>query len=134
MTAAELAAAPTQRPVTAAMARSHVRALLGDRAERADASPTMVDDILLVVTELVTNAVRHGGGLLAFDATLDGDLLTLEVTDASPTVPHTVPRTRAATPGGFGWPLVQQLSREVTVTPTAQGKTIRVVMAAGPDA
>ncbi|KUL69024.1 MULTISPECIES: ATP-binding protein [unclassified Streptomyces] len=134
MTAAELAAAPTQRPVTAAMARSHVRALLGDRVAGTGGSPTVLDDILLVVTELVTNAVRHGGGLVAFDATLDGDLLTISVTDSSPTTPHTVPRTGATTPGGFGWPLVQQLGREVTVTPTAQGKTIRVVMAAGPDA
>ncbi|CAM5626688.1 non-specific serine/threonine protein kinase OS=Streptomyces viridochromogenes OX=1938 GN=ACM01_00020 PE=3 SV=1 [Streptomyces viridochromogenes] len=134
MTAAELAAAPTQRPVTAAMARSHVRALLGDRVAGTGGSPTVLNDILLVVTELVTNAVRHGGGLVAFDATLNGDLLTISVTDSSPTAPHTVPRTRATTPGGFGWPLVQQLGREVTVTPTAQGKTIRVVMAAGPDA
>ncbi|MEU6546267.1 ATP-binding protein [Streptomyces sp. NPDC046859] len=134
MTAVELAAAPTQRPVTAAMARSQVRALLGARSEEAGASLTVVDDILLVVTELVTNAIRHGGGLVAFDATLDGDQLTVSVTDASPAAPRAVPRTRAATPGGFGWPLVQQLGREVTVTPTAQGKTIRVVMAAGPDA
>ncbi|MCF2540352.1 MULTISPECIES: ATP-binding protein [Streptomyces] len=134
MTAADLAAEPQARPVTAAMARSHVRALLGTRAQGESPSPTTVDDILLVVTELVTNAVRHGGGLVAFDATLDGETLTISVTDASPAAPHTVQRTHSTAPGGFGWPLVRQLSREVTVTPTAHGKTIRAIMAAGPGA
>ncbi|EGX56433.1 regulatory protein [Streptomyces zinciresistens K42] len=123
---------PPRRPATAAAARSHVRRLLQRAATPGQASPqAVVDDILLVVTELVTNAVRHGGGLTAFDARLDADTLTVSVSDASPVPPRAVARDGSATPGGFGWPLVLRLGGHVTVTPTAAGKTIRVVMGAG---
>ncbi|MEU0674691.1 ATP-binding protein [Streptomyces sp. NPDC006172] len=117
------------QPFTAATARDHVRRLLRTRA--APPSSTVVDDALLVVTELVTNAVRHGGGLTGFDARLAGDALTVSVSDASPALPHTVPRDDPAAPGGFGWPLVNRLSRQVTVTPRAGGKTVSVVLCAG---
>ncbi|QKW25374.1 ATP-binding protein [Streptomyces seoulensis] len=119
------------RPPTAADARDQVRRLLTTPA--AQPADTVLDDVLLVVTELVTNALRHGGGLTAFAARLDGGALVVSVTDASPTAPHTVPRTDAATPGGFGWRIVQRLCRQVTVTPVAGGKTIEVVMAAYPE-
>ncbi|MER5716533.1 ATP-binding protein [Streptomyces sp. NPDC002132] len=120
------AAGRLRQPFTAATARARVRRLLDTRA--TPPPRTVVDDALLVVTELVTNAVRHGGGLAGFDARLDGDVLTVSVTDASPTLPHTVPRSDPAAPGGFGWPLIQQLSRKVTVTPTTTGKTIEVIL------
>ncbi|MFJ9742949.1 ATP-binding protein [Streptomyces sp. NPDC101166] len=123
------AAGRLRQPFTAATARARVRLLLDSGA--APPPRTVVDDALLVVTELVTNAVRHGGGLAGFDARLDGDVLTVSVTDVSPALPHIVPRSDPAAPGGFGWPLIQRLSRQVTVTPTAGGKTIVVVLGAG---
>ncbi|MFF8830896.1 ATP-binding protein [Streptomyces sp. NPDC015131] len=116
-----------QPPTNAATARAHVRHLLHTRVP-VPPSPAVTNDILLVVTELVTNALRHGDGLTAFGLRLDGDALTIRVADASPAVPHTVPRELPFTPGGFGWPLIQRLSRSVTVTPAARGKTIQVVM------
>ncbi|WP_439946035.1 ATP-binding protein [Streptomyces sp. BBFR109] len=119
------------RPPTAAAARDQVRRLL--TAPAGDTPSAVLDDVLLVVTELVTNALRHGGGLTAFDARLDGGVLTVSVADASPVAPHTVPRAHAAAPGGFGWRIVQRLCLRVTVTPTAGGKTIEVVMAAYPE-
>ncbi|MFF0203892.1 ATP-binding protein [Streptomyces sp. NPDC005017] len=110
-----------------AEARSRVRDALAAPAGPAAARGT-VDDVLLVVTELVTNALRHGGGVTAFGVLLDGDSLTLRVGDASPRLPRTVTRTDPAAPGGFGWPLVQRLCRRVTVTATANGKIIEVAM------
>ncbi|MEU4736017.1 ATP-binding protein, partial [Streptomyces fradiae] len=120
-----------------AAARARVRDLLRTRAA-GPVPPRVEDDVLLVVTELVTNAVRHGGGVTAFHAELDGDGgdLTVEVTDASPAPPRTRPHgdDRAAAPGGFGWPLVRRLSHRVAVTPAPGGKTVRAVLRLGPGA
>ncbi|MEV6088229.1 ATP-binding protein [Streptomyces parvulus] len=126
MTTAETEADRLEPPVNAATARDRVRGLLQTRSPLP--SPRATDDILLVVTELVTNAKRHGGGLTAFEARLGEDSITISVSDASSVVPHTDPRGGSVAPGGFGWPLVQLLSREVSVHTTAAGKTIRAVL------
>ncbi|TDD01961.1 ATP-binding protein [Nonomuraea diastatica] len=42
----------------------------------------------LLVSELVTNAVRHARGLIRLRLSLTGDLLRCEVEDASPDLPH----------------------------------------------
>ncbi|WP_163016115.1 ATP-binding protein [Streptomyces sp. Tu 4128] len=126
MTTAEMKAGWLEPPLNAATARDRVRELL---LTCDPAPPSQVtDDILLVVTELVTNAGRHGGGLIAFDARLVEGTITISVTDASPVVPHTHASDRADAPGGFGWPLIQLLSDEVSVRTTAAGKTIRAVL------
>ncbi|MER7775536.1 ATP-binding protein [Streptomyces sp. NPDC096191] len=126
MTTAETNAGWLEPPLTAATARDRVRELL----LTCDPPPPsqVTDDILLVLTELVTNAGRHGGGLIAFDARLVADTITISVTDASPVVPHTHASDRAGAPGGFGWPLIQLLSDEVWVRTTAAGKTIGAVL------
>ncbi|MEV0966694.1 ATP-binding protein [Streptomyces sp. NPDC049910] len=114
-------------PGTAAAARERVRRLLDGHAA-APLPPPVVDDILLVTSELVTNAVRHGGGLAAFHAELDGRTVRISVSDRSPTPPSSTLRRRTTAPGGFGWPLVQRLSRSVTVTPAHGGKTVEAVL------
>ena len=54
------------------------------------ASMPVPDDVReraeLVVSELVTNAIRHGGGSAALDAWADGDALVLRVRDFGPGV------------------------------------------------
>lgn len=139
MSVTELTADRLHQPLTAATARSHIRRLLDASATGPPPRQAVVDDVLLVVTELITNAVRHGGGLTGFDARLDdgteggaeGGTITISVSDASPIAPRVVPRDRSATPGGFGWRLVRRLSRHIAITPTEGGKTIRVVMPTG---
>lgn len=117
------------RPGSAAAARERVRRLLDGHAA-APLPPPVVDDILLVTSELVTNALRHGGGLAAFHAELDGGTVRIRVSDRSPTPPRSALRRRITAPGGFGWPLVQRLSRSVTVdvTPARDGKTVEAVL------
>ncbi|MFI1469295.1 ATP-binding protein [Streptomyces wuyuanensis] len=119
-------------PGTAAEARERVRRLL-DGLAGAPLPQGVVNDILLVTSELVTNALRHGGGIAAFRAELVGGAVRVSVTDRSPTPPSSAPRRRVATPGGFGWPLVQRLSRSVAVTPARDGKTIEAVVSLTPD-
>ncbi|MEU9028647.1 ATP-binding protein [Streptomyces sp. NPDC048383] len=107
---------------TSATARRQVTELL--RAAGSDLDGVAAVDALLVTSELVTNAIRHGGGITAFHATLTGDTLRLTVSDANPRhpVPHPTARGR---PGGYGWPLIQRLTDHVDITPRPDGgKTI----------
>ncbi|MFE5857925.1 hypothetical protein ACFQ61_32515 [Streptomyces sp. NPDC056500] len=57
-----------------------------------------------MTSELVTNAIRYGGGLIAFDLVMTGDGLFLNVADASTSLPVTTdPADRRADQiGGFG--------------------------------
>ncbi|MGW7347564.1 ATP-binding protein [Streptomyces sp. NPDC054854] len=107
---------------TSATARRHVIGLL--QAAGIDLESVAAVDSLLVTSELVTNAIRHGGGITAFHAALTGDSLRLTVSDTNPH--HPVPRPTAhGTPGGYGWPLIRRLTDHVDITPHPEGgKTI----------
>ncbi|MGQ4488344.1 ATP-binding protein [Streptomyces sp. 372A] len=95
----------------------------------------VVDDTLLVTSELVTNAFRHGGRLTAFEAEVTDEGLRITVGDASSEIPAELPasepRVRAEAPriGGYGWPLVRLLASRVSVGVHPDGKRITVVMA-----
>lgn len=131
-------ARPTRPPVaitTAAAARHYVRAFVGERWRSPAGPPTeqSMIDLILVVSELVTNAVRHGGGIAAFDVALTPEGVRLNVRDHSAAVPvglhgHGVlPRAHQA--NGYGWPLINRLSSEVDVERSAAGgKTISVLV------
>lgn len=124
-------------PQNAAAARGIVTELLAARFGAAlDGWPAhVVDDTLLVTSELVTNAFRHGGRLTAFEAEVTGDGLRITVGDSSSEspaeLPATGPRVRAEAPriGGYGWPLVRLLASRVSVAVHPDGKRITVVMA-----
>ncbi|MER7760950.1 ATP-binding protein [Streptomyces sp. NPDC097619] len=112
-------------PRSTAAARDQVSELLKRQGLDVDGLPAA--DALLVTTELVTNANRHGGGLLAFDAAITDDALHLAVTDRNPLLP-VVRTTGPDQPGGFGWPLIQKLSARVHIRTHADGKTITTVL------
>ncbi|MFD7027518.1 ATP-binding protein [Streptomyces sp. NPDC059917] len=123
-------------PSDAAEARARVAALLDGGPDTGPAvSGAARADALLVTSELVTNAVRHGGGLAGFEAALDREALEITVTDRSCEVPHSAAGrpirpgapNGGATEGGFGWPLVRLLADQVSVAPLATGgKSVRV--------
>lgn len=113
-------------PARAAEARNFVHDLLHGAGIPVD--DLALVDALLVTTELVTNAQRHGGGLIGFTARIVDGYLELTVEDRSERRPVTVgPRAPGAT-GGYGWPLVQRLARTIDIAMTATGKTIRVTL------
>ncbi|MDX2592618.1 MULTISPECIES: ATP-binding protein [Streptomyces] len=106
-----------------AEARDAVDALLS----RAQLAPERraVQDAQLVVSELVTNAVKHAPGpcALGLELSADGDELRITVTDTS-VEPL---RARPADPGrvgGHGLNLVNLLSDGLQVTPLPQGKRV----------
>ncbi|MFF3749282.1 ATP-binding protein [Streptomyces sp. NPDC002018] len=85
-------------------------------------------DVLLVVSELVTNAVRHAGGVTGFRVSACAGEVEIAVRDASPLLPVGREHGQDWLPGGYGWPLVQRLA-EVTVTVLGDGgKLIRALV------
>jgi anti-sigma regulatory factor (Ser/Thr protein kinase) len=51
----------------------------------------LVDDALVLASELVTNAVRHGRADIELRIRADNDTVRVEVSDASPEPPRLVP-------------------------------------------
>ncbi|ALV35306.1 ATP-binding protein [Streptomyces sp. CdTB01] len=84
------------------------------------------EDVLLVVSELVTNACLHAEGPSELWIALDNKVIRLEVSDhgagqPAPRTPH-----RAGRPGGHGMFIVQRLCLDwgVVRTPGVAGKTV----------
>jgi anti-sigma regulatory factor (Ser/Thr protein kinase) len=101
-------------------------------------SSHVVEDALVVVTELVGNAVRHarplrgenrpGVVILRWDVT--GEHVRIEVTDGGGThEPHVEPPSLADT-GGRGLAIVSAVARDWGVTSDAEEVTVYAVVAA----
>lgn len=112
---------PVRTPAEARRIVRHALAALGPLP------PAQVDDLLLVTSELVTNAHRHGGGVTGFGLKVGRDRVTVSVSDASGNSPVYELRQELR-PGGFGWPIVLRLCREVTVDTHPGGKTIHAAV------
>jgi hypothetical protein len=123
-------------PITsAAAARRYVQDLVGEqwRGPSGPAGEESVIDLLLVVSELVSNAFRHGGGLARFEVTLVPEGVRLAVHDHSDVVPPAA-YGQAAFPrpqehGGYGWPLIHRLARDIHAERRREGgKAISVLV------
>ncbi|MFD7205051.1 ATP-binding protein [Streptomyces sp. NPDC059893] len=82
------------------------------------AADVVVADALLVTSELVTNAFRHGGGLTRFTVELTDEVLCIAVGDASTRTP-VLPDEEGVGEGrigGYGWLLVRRLATRVSIT------------------
>ncbi|RSD07892.1 ATP-binding protein [Amycolatopsis eburnea] len=88
---------------------------------RAWASGTVVDDAQLLVTELVTNALRHGGGHPFLRLAVAGGQLRIEVFDDDPAPPV---RRTAGADGGWGLALVERLSSAWGSARHGRGKVV----------
>ncbi|MFF3835472.1 SpoIIE family protein phosphatase [Streptomyces sp. NPDC002458] len=77
----------------------------------------------LVISELVTNAIRYGEGPIRLRLIHDGDRLLSEVTDSNSTSPH-LRQARDTDEGGRGLYIVMQLSSRWGVRHSREDKTI----------
>lgn len=82
-----------------------------------------VDDVALVVSEMVTNAVRHGRAPVVLELETADDAVVIAVDDASPLAPRRREADEQAE-GGRGLLLVDLLSSEHGVRPQPPGKTV----------
>ncbi|MFF9984224.1 ATP-binding protein [Streptomyces erythrochromogenes] len=105
--------------MSCAQAREDARRVLAEQ----DASPPLVADVLTVVSELVSNAVRHAGGVTGFRVSVRAGQIVVEVSDRSALLPHLRPPS-PHTPGGFGWRVVKTLAPSAFVRSHRSGKTI----------
>lgn len=80
---------------------------------------------LLLVSELATNAIRHGAPPVRLSLRLEQDRLRVEVTDSSPALPQ-VARPGPDQTGGRGLLIVQQLAAKwgARALPRHLGKTV----------
>ncbi|MBK5305359.1 MAG: ATP-binding protein [Frankiaceae bacterium] len=83
----------------------------------------MGDDLALVVSELVTNAVRHAKPPVCLEIQADDERVTVAVADGSPGRPVAREPTEDAE-GGRGLALVHLLAAETGVRPNPPGKTV----------
>ncbi|MFJ5798711.1 ATP-binding protein [Streptomyces decoyicus] len=121
--------ATTIRSATAvADARDTTRAFLEALRQPAVASEP-ADTAVLVVSELVTNALRHGGGTYTLRLAAHPDTIEVAVDDPSLQAPRMpTPGLNDGT-GGFGWPLVNRLARTTAGTRwPSGGKTVSALL------
>jgi anti-sigma regulatory factor (Ser/Thr protein kinase) len=86
---------------------------------------------VVAVNELLTNAVRHGGGSGRISLWRAGDRVVCEVSDSGPGLGDRErdegPRRPAIDePGGWGLWLAEELTDDIEITTGTDGTTVRV--------
>lgn len=115
-------------------ARLALRAFLahGPHTALAMAPASLAMDAELVVSELVTNAIRHAPGPCELILRLFGGRLAITVRDTSAEQP-TVRKGDRFRVGGHGLRLVHTVSDRVAVAPRARGKQITAYLRLAPN-
>ena len=104
------------KPESACQARTHADSLM----KRWN---VVVDGLESVVTELVSNAVRHAGGELSFCLRYDDDTVTVEVSDPSSALPA-VRSAMSLESSGRGLVIVENFAHHWGVRPGPSGKVV----------
>ena len=104
------------------------RHAVGAQMSAAGLGSTALDDAVLVVSELVSNSVKHAaplaGGGISVSWSLESDSVHVEITDGGGgTRPH-AGVVAATAMGGRGLEIVRKISREWGVTEAADSVTV----------
>ncbi|MFC1431507.1 ATP-binding protein [Streptacidiphilus sp. N1-3] len=116
---------------TLGQARGHTRRFLEEPGPPPPLSS--VQDALVLVVELVSNAVRHAPGPCVLGLCLEGRLLRISVSDTSSSLPE--PRTADldGDGGGFGWHLLHTMADRLEIEHHGgRGKTVTAVLTLRP--
>ncbi|WP_407554438.1 ATP-binding protein [Streptomyces sp. Pv4-95] len=121
---------PVQRvchPGSAADARDFVRSFAALLSPEPPDLTTQ--NLLLLVSELVANALRHAGAVTALHLRADVERIEVFVEDPSPALPQERSPDLSGSNGGFGWPMVHALALDVAVLPgPGGGKTVQAAL------
>ncbi|GAA1950906.1 ATP-binding protein [Kitasatospora viridis] len=109
------------QPKPVARARAFTSAALVDWSWPA---PDQGQDIVLLVAELVANAMLHAGGPLELVLDASATRLRIEVSDGSTALPEPRRPHRPGLPGGHGLFIVEQTADRWGAEAHRQGKTI----------
>jgi anti-sigma regulatory factor (Ser/Thr protein kinase) len=97
--------------------------------------PSAQDDVSLLVTELVTNAVRHGGAAtdrpLQVEFRRQADRIRVEVVDPGTGFEPPAPPSSGRPSGGCGLFLVDQVAERWGVCPAPAGSRVWFELPAG---
>jgi anti-sigma regulatory factor (Ser/Thr protein kinase) len=96
------------------------------RAALEEVEPELRARAELVVSELATNALRHGAGDLGVDVLVERGRVRIEVADASPALPRPR-RPGPEDPGGRGMLVVDALAQAWGVEPGGEARGGKVV-------
>jgi anti-sigma regulatory factor (Ser/Thr protein kinase) len=107
-------------------APARARAWVAEHA--ADLAPSLLQDALLVISELVTNAVRHGRPEIVVSLRRTPQGLRVAVQDAGPALPAPARTTAPDVPSGRGLLIVEATATRWGVDPAwpGPGKTVWV--------
>ncbi|MDT7709739.1 MAG: hypothetical protein QOG20_5346 [Pseudonocardiales bacterium] len=112
-----------------ATAPAEARLFLGQHLLRWGVHEEAADALLMVASELVSNAVDHAQTPLELAASYDGAAVLLEVQDQSPTPPTLQPHDPLAA-RGRGLQMVAALAVRWDYVRNATGKTVRALVVA----
>jgi anti-sigma regulatory factor (Ser/Thr protein kinase) len=73
--------------------------------------PDLVDQLVLALDEMASNALRHGGGRVQASLLLTADAYLIEVSDSAAMRPPTPAVDRDPSEGGLGLYLIARMSR-----------------------
>ena len=107
-------------PTSASIARHETRVFTASL-------PVCADDALVVVTELVANALQHGADPIGLRLAWDGQTLTIEVSDCDPCVEAVTLKSASSSDGhGRGLALTDRLAGNwgTRAAPHGFGKTV----------
>jgi anti-sigma regulatory factor (Ser/Thr protein kinase) len=106
-----------------------LRHVVASAAARAGLVGQRLDDFVVAVNELLTNAVRHGGGMGHVALWRSGTAVVCEVSDRGAGLDTAGRPERPApdVPGGWGLWLAGELTDELEIESGEQGTAVRIM-------
>ncbi|WP_109002392.1 ATP-binding protein [Streptomyces rishiriensis] len=100
---------------------------ISERWLQATAPVDRMSDAVLIVSELVTNAVRHTSESCTLTLTVRDGRLDIAVADRSEELPDMC-RGLGGERGGFGMGIIRELGGDIRSVPAIGGKTVHVLL------
>ncbi|MEU4064634.1 ATP-binding protein [Streptomyces wedmorensis] len=89
---------------------------------------TVAEDLVLIVSELVANAVTHARGPYALTVSMEEGRAGVAVSDGSADLPGLRDRTERTAESGRGLKIVRALGADLFVSPSDSGKQVIAVL------